>query len=75
MQEDRYYTHLAAAYVQEKPGVMPQLTADEIIQRGLSAGLHLLDKAKLETMFLAAGAKNLECDSALNHLIAVIACR
>jgi ubiquinone/menaquinone biosynthesis C-methylase UbiE len=41
MQEDRYYTHLAAAFVQGKLGMMPQLSADEIIQAGLRAGLRL----------------------------------
>jgi 2-polyprenyl-3-methyl-5-hydroxy-6-metoxy-1,4-benzoquinol methylase len=41
MQEDRYYTNLAAAFVQGKLGAMPQLTADEIIQKGLTAGLRL----------------------------------
>lgn len=41
MQEDRYYTHLAAAFVEGKLGAMPQLAADEIIQRGLTAGLRL----------------------------------
>ncbi len=41
MQEDRYFTQLAAAFVQGKLGRMPQLSDDEIIQTGLSAGLRL----------------------------------
>jgi ubiquinone/menaquinone biosynthesis C-methylase UbiE len=41
MQEDRYYTQLAAAFVQGKLGAMPQLSIDEIIQAGLNAGLRL----------------------------------
>jgi ubiquinone/menaquinone biosynthesis C-methylase UbiE len=36
--------------------------------------LHLLDQARLETMFLSAGAKNIKFDFVLNHLLAVIAC-
>ncbi len=41
MQEDRYYSNLAAAFVQGKLGMMPQLSIDEIIQTGLNAGLRL----------------------------------
>jgi SAM-dependent methyltransferase len=37
--------------------------------------LHLLDQARLESMFLSAGAKNIRFDFVLNHLLAVIACR
>ncbi len=39
--EDRYYVNLAAAFVQGKLGMMPQLSAEEIIQAGLSEGLRL----------------------------------
>jgi ubiquinone/menaquinone biosynthesis C-methylase UbiE len=41
MHEERYYTELAAAFVQGKLGTMPHLSPDEIIQTGLAAGLRL----------------------------------
>jgi ubiquinone/menaquinone biosynthesis C-methylase UbiE len=41
MQEDRYYSNLAAAFVQGKLGMMPQFSVDEIIHTGLDAGLRL----------------------------------
>ncbi|MEW6126881.1 MAG: hypothetical protein AB1757_07560 [Acidobacteriota bacterium] len=41
MQEDRYYTKLAAAFVQGKLGAMPQFSFADIIQTGLNAGLRL----------------------------------
>jgi 2-polyprenyl-3-methyl-5-hydroxy-6-metoxy-1,4-benzoquinol methylase len=41
MTEDRYFTNLAAAFVQGKLGQMPQRSVDEIIQTGLDAGLRL----------------------------------
>jgi ubiquinone/menaquinone biosynthesis C-methylase UbiE len=39
--EDRYYINLAAAFVQGKLGMMPQLSATEIIEAGLNARLRL----------------------------------
>lgn len=41
MHEERYYTELAAAFVQGKLGAMPHLSPDEIIRQGLAAGLCL----------------------------------
>src|SRR5262249_39069002 len=41
MHEERYYTELAAAFVQGKLGAMPHLSPDEIIRSGLAAGLRL----------------------------------
>ena len=41
MHEERYYTELAAAFVQGKLGAMMHLSPDEIIQQGLAAELRL----------------------------------